>query len=75
MKTDYGWYNGGNGTNSSGFSGLPGGYRANDASFANGLLRLLVEFLAPRWLDATTRMSTAAATIHRSSVPMDTVLA
>ena len=27
MKTDYGWYNGGNGTNSSGFSGLPGSYR------------------------------------------------
>ena len=27
MKTDYGWYDGGNGTNSSGFSGLPGGYR------------------------------------------------
>ena len=27
MKTDYGWSNGGNGTNSSGFSGLPGGYR------------------------------------------------
>ena len=27
MKTDYGWNNGGNGTNSSGFSGLPGGYR------------------------------------------------
>ena len=27
MKTDYGWYVGGNGTNSSGFSGLPGGYR------------------------------------------------
>ena len=26
MKTDYGWHNGGNGTNSSGFSGLPGGY-------------------------------------------------
>ena len=26
MKTDYGWYNGGNGTNSSGFSSLPGGY-------------------------------------------------
>ena len=25
MKTDYGWYNGGSGTNSSGFSGLPGG--------------------------------------------------
>ena len=28
MKTDYGWSNGiGNGTNSSGFSGLPGGAR------------------------------------------------
>jgi uncharacterized protein (TIGR02145 family) len=27
MKTDYGWYGGGNGTNSSGFSGLPGGSR------------------------------------------------
>ena len=24
MKTDYGWYDGGNGTNSSGFSGMPG---------------------------------------------------
>jgi len=27
MKTTYGWYSGGNGTNSSGFSGLPGGAR------------------------------------------------
>ena len=27
MKTTYGWNNGGNGTNSSGFSGLPGGFR------------------------------------------------
>ena len=27
MRTTYGWYVGGNGTNSSGFSGLPGGYR------------------------------------------------
>ena len=27
MKTDYGWGDGGNGTNSSGFSGLPGGLR------------------------------------------------
>jgi len=33
MKTDYGWYNGGNGTNSSGFSGLPGGYRYSNGSF------------------------------------------
>ena len=27
MMTTYGWYGGGNGTNSSGFSGLPGGFR------------------------------------------------
>ena len=27
MKTNYGWFDGGNGTNSSGFSGLPGGFR------------------------------------------------
>ena len=27
MKSTYGWSSGGNGTNSSGFSGLPGGYR------------------------------------------------
>ena len=33
MKTDYGWYNGGNGTNSSGFSGLPGGYRHYNGNF------------------------------------------
>ena len=33
MKTDYGWVNGGNGTNTSGFSGLPGGYRLNNGLF------------------------------------------
>lgn len=27
MRTTYDWYNGGNGTNVSGFAGLPGGYR------------------------------------------------
>jgi uncharacterized protein (TIGR02145 family) len=27
MKSTSGWYNNGNGTNGSGFSGLPGGYR------------------------------------------------
>jgi uncharacterized protein (TIGR02145 family) len=27
MKTNYGWFNDGNGINSSGFSGLPGGFR------------------------------------------------
>ena len=33
MKTDYGWSGGGNGTNSSGFSGLPGGYRNFNGNF------------------------------------------
>lgn len=33
MKTEFGWYSGGNGTNSSGFSGLPGGYRLSDGHF------------------------------------------
>ena len=36
MKKTYGWNNGGNGTNSSGFSGLPGGYR----SYVNGNFEL-----------------------------------
>ena len=35
MKTDYGWDNGGNGTNSGGFSGLPGGYRDRNGTFGN----------------------------------------
>ena len=30
MKANYGWFNGGNGTNSSGFSGLPGGTKSAD---------------------------------------------
>ena len=32
-ETDYGWYDGGEGTNSSGFSGLPGGYRNQSGFF------------------------------------------
>ena len=41
MKADYGWNNGGNGTNSSGFSGLPCGYRSiwgdfTDAGYLGG---------------------------------------
>ena len=34
MKTNYGWFNDGNGTNSSGFSGLPGGYRGSNGYFS-----------------------------------------
>jgi uncharacterized protein (TIGR02145 family) len=33
MKATYGWVSGGNGTNSSGFSGLPGGYRSDGGYF------------------------------------------
>ena len=33
MKSTSGWGDEGNGTNSSGFSGLPGGYRANDGNY------------------------------------------
>ena len=33
MKTTFGWNNGGNGTNSSGFSGLPIGFRNANGSF------------------------------------------
>ena len=33
MKTNYGWFNDGNGTNSSGFSGLPGGNRNPNGYF------------------------------------------
>ena len=35
MKTTYGWYDGGHGTNSSGFTGLPGGNRASNGYFFN----------------------------------------
>ena len=35
MKTVYGWYGGDNGTNSSGFSGLPGGRRSSGGSYIN----------------------------------------
>ncbi len=37
MKTTYGWHNGGNGTNSSGFSGLPGGIRSADSGLFNSV--------------------------------------
>jgi uncharacterized protein (TIGR02145 family) len=33
MKSTAGWYNNGNGTNSSGFSGLPGGLHNFDGTF------------------------------------------
>jgi len=35
MKSTSGWANNGNGTNSSGFNGLPGGYRGSNGTFLN----------------------------------------
>jgi len=35
MKSNTGWEDNGNGTNSSAFAGLPGGYRNNDGSFGD----------------------------------------
>jgi uncharacterized protein (TIGR02145 family) len=35
MKSTNGWYNNGNGSNSSGFSGLPGGYRIYNGTFGS----------------------------------------
>jgi uncharacterized protein (TIGR02145 family) len=38
MKQNIGWFGGGNGTNSSGFSGIPGGYRDYHGRFDNSVL-------------------------------------
>ena len=35
LKSAFGWQNGGNGTDSSGFSAMPGGHRAPDGSFGS----------------------------------------
>ena len=35
MKSSFGWDENGNGTNSSGFAGFPGGYRSSDGAFYN----------------------------------------
>ena len=35
IKATFGWHDGGNGTNSSGFAGLPGGYRSDDGDFSS----------------------------------------
>ncbi len=65
LKSTYGWYNGGNGTDDFGFSALPGGYRLTTmAPSTMPGLRLLVEFFA-QWrrclvpvLDYTIQSST-----------------
>jgi uncharacterized protein (TIGR02145 family) len=35
MKSTSGWINGNNGTNETGFTGLPGGYRVENGTFLN----------------------------------------
>ena len=50
LKTDYGWYNGGDGTNSSGFSCLPGGYR-------DDLGRFILAGKEGHWMSATIQQS------------------
>ena len=74
MKTDYGWYNGGNGTNSSGFSGLPGGGRFGNGYFlsagTNGYWWSSSPNLSNAWFRnllavlAASRVSTASTTLN-----------
>ena len=66
MKTTYGWYNGGNGTNSSGFAGLPGGSR----SFNNGFFNLAGGYgywwsSSPSGSDAWYRALSAGGNVDR----------
>ena len=59
MKTNYGWANDGNGTNSSGFSGLPGGYvQPQWTLHQRWKRRALVEFLA-LWLPRVASLPVA----------------
>ena len=71
MKMTYGWLDGGNGTNSSGFSGLPGGYRYLNGAFyyagSDGVGGVPRPALAPAHgagsCTATARVSSATTTI------------
>ena len=77
MKTDHGWYGGGNGTNSSGFSGLPGGDRdykgeastTLEATDTGGVPRPLAPVLGTDSCTATTRVSTATSTFNVTAFP------
>ena len=55
MKTDYGWFEGGNGSNSSGFSGLPGDQRQPNGFFYNSGLNGLWWSSSPNGSDAWYR--------------------
>jgi uncharacterized protein (TIGR02145 family) len=57
LKAKSGWYNGGNGTDSLGFSALPGGHRYTDGLFAN------VTYVG-YWWSATTIGNDAACYLY-----------
>jgi uncharacterized protein (TIGR02145 family) len=57
MKSKEGWSDGGNGTNSSGFTGLPGGYRNASGTFDD-----IGEF--GNWWSSTENSTSSAATRH-----------
>jgi uncharacterized protein (TIGR02145 family) len=54
MKNTNCWNNGGNGTNSSGFSALPGGYRYVNGTFGNNI------GIEGYWWTSTDYLTTAA---------------
>ena len=53
MKTTYGWHNGGNGTNLSAFTGLPGGFRSTTGYFSSA------GYLGRWWSSTLSGMSNA----------------
>ncbi len=70
LKNTTGWATGQNGTNTSGFSALPGGYRYNiDGTFNN--VGVLTYFWATDELDATRgwyrRLDGAASTVDKGA--------
>ena len=78
MKTTYGWYNGGNGTNSSGFSGLPGGYRNPGGYFSDAGVSgswwsstPSGSFAWDRYLDSYYELSPATTNFNETAVLSD----
>ena len=67
MKTNYGWNGGGNGTNSSGFSGLPGGIRDFSAFFYLAGNEGYWWSSSPSWSSAWFRYLGSSESVSRSS--------
>ena len=72
LKSTYGWYNGGNGTDDFGFSALPGGCRLTTmaastmpgTSASGGVLRPVAAMLGSGTCAAAVQSSSGSATIH-----------